>query len=365
MHRRLIGALFFALLSLSTAASAQQELTGSNTVAYDFAGFTAAGFAPAPAAGQLDSNEWIARGVQALSLDFGGTSAHADFANGISPGGELDGGLWAFTPVPSACGAGSRTLLGVQPSNRTFTPGSFRVRVRNASGAPLEAISLEYTLAHLNDAGRSMVHTLSVIQLDEASAQTDLAEVPELRFETPVAASASPAWVSACRRAWIELPSPAPSGSFIVISFDFDDGSGADQRDEIGITDVRIGTMPLPDGGVIEIDGGAIEADASALDAGALEDAGATDGGATADAGPREERDAGTRDGGRSDAGRAGDASAPRMDAGPADGAEDGCGCSAPGRAPSAPGLLSALPLLALVCGRARRSARRPACSPD
>lgn len=363
MHRRSIAPSIFGLLALSAAtATAQQELTGANTVIYDFAGFTAAGFGPAPAAGQLDSDEWIARGVQTLNLDFGATSTHADFANGVSAGGELDGGVWAFTPVPSACGAGSRTLLGVQPSNRTLTPGSFRVRVRNGSGAPIDAVSLEYTLAHLNDAGRSTVHTLSVLQLDEAGAQTDLTEVPELRFETPVAASPSPAWESACRRAWIELPSPAPSGSFIVISFDFDDGSGADQRDEIGITDVRIGTMPLPDGGVIEVDGGVIEVDAGALDAGPLEDAGATDGGATADAGTSE-RDAGTRDAGRSDAGGADDASAPRMDAGPADGAEEGCGCSAPGRTPSAPGLVSALALLALVCVRARRSARRPASS--
>ena len=54
---------FFAItVVFSGSALAQQTLTNATPVAYDFTGFTAAGFAPTPGPGQLDSDEWIALG---------------------------------------------------------------------------------------------------------------------------------------------------------------------------------------------------------------------------------------------------------------------------------------------------------------
>ncbi len=358
--------LVASILALALPARAQQDLTGANVVSYDFAGFTGAGFSPTPSAGQLDSDEWIARGVQALNLSFGDTSANADFMNGTSPGGVPDGGIWAFTPVPRACGSGSRTLLGAQPSTRTFTPGSFRVRVRNATGAALDAISLEYTFAYLNDAGRSVVHTVRVLQVDDTGAETGRVDVTELRVETPVAAAAAPEWVSTCQSAMIDLSSiPIADGAFFVVSFDFDDGTGLDARDEIGITDVRIGTMAFPDGGVPHLDAGVLAdagamADAGArvdasvmMDAGAaIEDAGAVSDAATpADAG----LDAGTSAPVDSGSIRR-DAAMPGSDGGTGV-TEGGCGCSAPGGGPSAPSCLVGLAVVALLRARARRRA--------
>ncbi len=289
--------LLGAITSVPTSARAQQALTGSNTIAYDFASYTAAGFSPTPTAGQLDSDEWVATRVNALDLDFGETSSNMDFANGTSPGGETAGGIWAFTPVTSMCSGSPRTLLGVQPSNRTFSPGSFRLQVLNSTGAPLTEVYLSYALAWLNNANRSVVQGVRALQVDGSGAVTGSVVVSSLMFETPVAGSATPSWDGACQSARIDLSSiPIANGAHMVIVFDVDDGSGSGSRDELGITDVRIGTMAFGDAGVPPTDAGT-----------------PTDGGALPDGGGG---DAGPGDAGADDGGSPPDAAGPTMDSG-------------------------------------------------
>ncbi|MBW2461362.1 MAG: hypothetical protein JRH11_06930 [Deltaproteobacteria bacterium] len=360
--------LLGTIISVPGSARAQQALTGSNTIAYDFASYTAAGFSPSPTAGQLDSDEWVATRVNALDLDFGGTSSNMDFANGTSPGGERAGGIWAFTPVTSMCSGSPRTLLGVQPSNRTFSPGSFRLQVLNSTGAPLTEVYLSYALAWLNNEDRSVVQGVRALQVDASGAATGTVAVASLIFETPVAASAAPSWQGACQSARIDLSSiPIADGAPLVIVFDVDDGSGSGSRDELGITDVRIGTMAFGDAGVPPTDAGTpadsgTDPDAGAADSGAgdsgADDAGAYDGGSPPDdAGP-------TMDTGVTPTPDAGDAAfdsgAPGTDTGSGtpDGGTDpgassgGCDCSTvDGR--GAPVWMAALALLLL--GRQRR----------
>jgi len=356
--------LLSILLALPSWAHAQQALTSTNTISYDFAAFDGAGFAPMPTAGQLDSDEWIATRVNALDLDFGGTSAHMDFANGTSTGGEMSGGIWAFGPVTTACASAGQTLLGVQPSNRTFSPGSFRVRATNATGAPLSAISLAYTLAWLNDENRSMVQGVRVLQVDTAGAETGSVVVPSLMFETPVASAPGATWQGECLNARVDLSTiPIADGAHFVIAFDIDDGTGSGSRDELGITDVRIAAMPfaIPDAGVPAMDAGtasdagaagdAGSSDAGGADGGALE----TDGGGPADAGASADggaalMDAGAVDGGAVDGGLA------ALDGGTGPGGDDGCGCSAVGSSPRAVPIAGLLGLTFLWATRRRRS---------
>jgi MYXO-CTERM domain-containing protein len=367
-------AFCFVIALLPGRARAQRALTGSNTIHYDFADFTGAGFSATPGAGQLDSDEWVARRVNTLDLAFGATSTNMDFMNGVSTGGELDGGIWAFTPVAAACSGGTRTLLGVQPSNRTFTPGSFLLRVRNGTGAALTQVFVGYTLAHLNDSSRSVAHTFAVLQVDGAGAETGRVAVPAFATATPEAASGA-GWAADCRGAMIDLSTvPIADGADLVLAFEFDDGAGSGSRDEVGITDVRVGTMPLPDAGVPPVDAGA-GGDAG-LDGGADTDAGAgTDAGADLDAGAAmdsgtepvdsgvpDPRDASTEptDGGRvdgsMDAGSdAGDSGSPAVDAGvELPRGDGGCGCAAPGSAPRWPWLPALLLGLVFVAIRRR-----------
>jgi len=358
--------LLGTLASAPSSAGAQQALTGSNTIAYDFASYTAAGFSPTPTAGQLDSDEWIATRVNALDLDFGGTSSNMDFANGTSTGGETSGGIWAFTPVTSMCSGSPRTLLGVQPSNRTFSPGSFRLQVLNSTGAALTEVYLSYALAWLNDENRSVVQGVRALQVDSLGAVTGSVVVSSLMFETPVAASATPTWDGACQSARIDLSTiPIADGAHLVIVFDVDDGTGSGSRDELGITDVQVGTMAFGDAGVPPSDAG------TPTDGGALPDGGGGDAGpgdAGADDGGSPPDDAGpSMDSGVTPTPDAGDAAfdsgAPGTDTGSGspDGGTDptdpgdssgGCGCSTVDD-PGAPVWMAALVLFFL--GRQRR----------
>ncbi len=319
-------ALVPCLLLGSQLAHAQQELTAAGQVSYDFADFTAAGFAPTAPLGGLDSDEWIAEGVLGLSLGFGDTSANEDFANGTSAGGEAAGGVWAFTPVPAQCGAGDVVMLGVQPSNMTFSPGSFQLRVQNSTGAPLTEVHLQYGLAWFNDAGRSSLHTLAVLQLDGDGAETGRVTVDALEALTPEDADGVPAWDGQCQTAAVDLSAiPIAAGDNFVIRFDIDDAAGSGTRDEIGIGEILISAPAFGDAGPTP----AADAGPDTPDAGAPADVDAGDLSPDAGGGPS-----------ASDAGSgAGD-----------EGNDAGCGCQSTGGSGA-----WGLALLGLVALRRRR----------
>jgi MYXO-CTERM domain-containing protein len=315
------------LLLLQGQANAQQSLTSSNVVAYDFTDFTAAGFTPTPAAGQLDSDEWIATRVLGIDLDFGDTSANADFANGPSVGGETEGGVWAFSPIDAVCGSGTQTMLGVQPSNMTFSPGAFQLRIQNNTGAALNEVFLQYAFAWFNDASRSMAHTVQVLQVDSDGVTTGSFAVPALAAETPIDADQVPAWDGQCQSAVIDLSSiPIADGDNFVIVFDVDDGDGSGTRDEIAFGEVQVAAMALSDAGPI------IDVDAGVADASVGDEADAASG--NVDAGASSASDSGV--GGEPD-----------------DGSDSGCGCSSGQGSSQAP--LSVFLFALVVLGLRRR----------
>jgi len=69
-------------LSLVTGVIADRAFDNYNPVAIDFADFTGGGFAPSPAVGQLDSDNWIVTGLSDGSMTWGETKAWPDFAQG-------------------------------------------------------------------------------------------------------------------------------------------------------------------------------------------------------------------------------------------------------------------------------------------
>jgi hypothetical protein len=147
-----------------------------------FDGFLGSGFAPEPATGQLDSGLWRA----------GGFSASTDLARGISTGGVMDGGIYAFTDV----GTTGNTILGVQPAADDFTPGFIELRLKNHSGAIVATIDLSYEIWSYNDAERANSLNLSY-SLDGVS----FVSVAALDFLTAGVADATPMWQQTSPRA--------------------------------------------------------------------------------------------------------------------------------------------------------------------
>lgn len=236
--RAMLGSLCCAVALMTQPVSAQQALGGATTtIGYDFTDFTARGFSPTPAAGQLDSDEWIATGASDAAPDFGGNAPNGgDYGRGTSMGGVSAGGVYAFDHDASP--VSEDYSLGVQPSGADFTPGDLQLRIRNATGAPLRAIELLYSFLYRNDGGYGTHHSVRVVRESDG----EEVSVPELSIDTPVAAATAPLWVSTARSAIIDLGTIAiPDGENFIVVFAFDDApGGGGVRDEIAFDDVMV-----------------------------------------------------------------------------------------------------------------------------
>lgn len=118
----------------------------SLTFSENFQAFTAAGFAPTPAAGQLDSDIWRIAGLSAMP--WSSTRTTAEFAHGTSNGNLANTvpntGVWSFTT------AGANRILGLQP-NGTFFLGGIYLRIQNTSGVTLTNWDIHYVVSLFND----------------------------------------------------------------------------------------------------------------------------------------------------------------------------------------------------------------------
>nr|MDQ3032433.1 hypothetical protein [Myxococcota bacterium] len=230
-------ALAGGALMMTSGASAQQALGGGTTsISYDFTGFLASGFGPTPAAGELDSDEWIATGFSDPALTFGGTAADgSDYARGTSEGGTSTAGVYAYDVASSP--ASTDVALGAQASAAEFTPGAFQLRITNATGRTLRAINLAYALSYLNNTARSTRHTVSVVRESDLASVT----VDALQSDTPEGTIGAAVWIGVPRAATIDLdPIGIPAGANFIIVFAFDDLAGSGERDEIAIDDVVV-----------------------------------------------------------------------------------------------------------------------------
>ena len=228
MHLRSGSLIALGLLALSTDAAAQVSISGDVTTVA-FTGFTGAGFAPAPAAGQLDSDAFRVTGLSDGSgtCAFGATCTTGDFARGTSPGDESTGGIFAFT-VPTGAPA-----LGFQAASGDMTPGTITIRLRNDTGAPITNASFEYTFWFWNDESSSQ--SLDVAWSTDDVAYTDVAALSD---DTPTTSTGN-SWNSRrLRRTMTGLDIAA--GASLYLRFTTDDQSGSGGRDEIAIDDVTV-----------------------------------------------------------------------------------------------------------------------------
>ena len=201
------------------------------TTPIDFTGFDGSGFAPSPAAGQLDSDIWRVTGLSDGDGTFGGTYTTGDFARGTSTGGVNTGGVYSFN-----VGGGNATL-GVQPGGSDFTPGDFTLKIENTTGNTVADVYVSYIIWTYNDKDRSNSLNFSW-SLDDVT----YTSVPALDYTTPGTADTTPTWTSVSRSTTLSGVN-LPAGGFLYLKWTGDDVSGSGNRDEYAIDDIeaRIG----------------------------------------------------------------------------------------------------------------------------
>lgn len=221
------AAALLLILGSSSSAFAQVSITGPVTTE-SFDGFTAAGFAPDPAAGQLDSDTWRTTGLSDGACVFGATCATGDHARGASPGGVGTGGVYAFD-VPSGSPA-----LGFQATSDDLTPGTLVVRFDNDTGAAISDASIEYTFWFWNDQDASTTVAVAY-STDDAT----YVELGVLSAATPTALTGAAWGITRLRTSVTGLD--VADGASLYLRFsttDAPDSSGA--RDEVAIDDVTV-----------------------------------------------------------------------------------------------------------------------------
>lgn len=223
-----------AMVTTSQASLVISSLDTTSTI--DFTGFTGAGLAPSPAAGQLDSDTWRVLGLSDGDSTFGGTHTSGDFARGSDADGVNTGGVYAFDVDPSAS---VNATLGVQGAGSDFTPGSFTLRIQNTTGGTVTGWNLSYALYVLNNEARSNSWNWSW-------STDDSSYTPISTYTSVEAAAGSPAWSNVENPSVSNLNASVANNGFLYLQWSSDDVGGSNNRDEFAIDNISVTAVPEP-----------------------------------------------------------------------------------------------------------------------
>ena len=193
----------------------------------DFQSFTGAGFAPTPAAGQLDSDIVIANGFNSGTLNYGETQTSGDFAQGTSTGGVNTGGIYAF----DVDGIGN-TTLGVQPTGIDFTPGNFDFRIENTTGLAVSNFMISYNIYTNNDKNK-----INGLNFSYSTDNITYTPVPSLDYATPGPSDAL-GFVSVSRSG--SFSATVANAAFIYIRFEGNEIGGTGNNDEYSLDNILL-----------------------------------------------------------------------------------------------------------------------------
>lgn len=193
----------------------------------DFTGFTGAGFAASPTAGQLDSDHWDVNGFSDAKTDL----TTGDYARGSSTGGTGTGGVYAFD---ISNGGASNPALGVQPIGSDFTPGNFTLTITNTSGSTVTQLAISYKIYVRNDQDRSNSFNFS-----HSSDNSSYTSEASLDYTSTAAKVGSPTWETITRS--ITLTSlNIPNNTNYYLRWTGNDAGGSGSRDEFALDDISI-----------------------------------------------------------------------------------------------------------------------------
>ncbi len=220
--------LIVVILITSVLSVCQISLQSKGYREINFNTFNGAGFAPAPASGQLNSNEWKVSGLSDGDMSFGESRESDDFARGICKTGTNTGGVFAIQV------AENDFALGAQPTTSDFTPGAFILRIKNDTGGELTKLNVVFEMVFLNDKDRS-----TSFDLYYSANDADYSQVASASLITPELADSPAVWQK--NKISVSLPLKIAAGAMVYLKWQSDDsGDGAGSRDEIGLDNIRI-----------------------------------------------------------------------------------------------------------------------------
>lgn len=222
------SAMVIPALNSPVTVDFDNDLPGVNAGA-----FAGTGLVAEPSAGQLNSNAWRITGVRPGDTTFGGDHTDVSFTRGLSTGGVLAGGLYAFD-----VGGGNRTL-GIQPHGQgDFIPGAITLRIQNNTGGTVNSWDLSYDLFVLNDQNRS--HSFDWAWSTDDVTYTNLHE-----YVSPQGADAL-GWSNVASPAASNLSASVVDGGYLYLQWAGAYVAGSGGYDEFAIDNISVTAIPEP-----------------------------------------------------------------------------------------------------------------------
>ena len=190
------------------------------------------GIAPAPISGQLNSNSWAVDGFEDGAIAFGGINTNPGFGRGISTGNATTGGLYAFNTSPN------NAALGIQPTDKDFTPGTVTLRFQNQTSAPITSVSLGYKVYIYNDQESSNSFNFS-----HSANNTSFTAIPEIDVVSPATADVTPSWKASYRVATITGLN-IPANGFYYLKWSGAEVVSGSAYDEFALDDIVLSANP-------------------------------------------------------------------------------------------------------------------------
>ena len=219
----------FGLVACASIVKAQVPVpTAGAAVVTDFTGFTGTGFNAAPAAGQLDSDDWSATdtGTPANNFAFGAASPAA-WAQGATAVAVTTGGAYALTAnttPPALLLQGSGTFA----TNMTLTQSYV-----NNTGSTMTQLAAAYDLIIRNDQARA-----TAVNFSYSTDGVTFVNVPNVAFTTSTTAAG--AALQTINMATSIQGLSIANGSNFFIRWTIADAGGAGSRDEVGLDNISV-----------------------------------------------------------------------------------------------------------------------------
>lgn len=225
-----LSAVVFALVlfTLPLPCPAQLDIPApGDSALIDFSGFSGAGFAPEPAAGELDSDTWAVGGLGDGALAFGETRREGAFARGMTQDAVSRGGIYALDD-------GGDTRLLIQPTAGDFTPGHLTLKLRNAGPATITSLRVAFDIYVRNDGERANALGFSWSRDGESYIAAwypgyvtpETADTQGVVFAGPYVKDL--------------VVLPLETGDVFYLRWTSDDISGSGSRDEIALDHIRV-----------------------------------------------------------------------------------------------------------------------------
>lgn len=227
----------FASLAISNVGTPTVITFDSSITDVSNGQFAGSGFQSTPTTGRLDSDAWAVTGWSDGDLAFGGTrtTTSTDYTRGTTSGAVTTGGIYSF-------GTTDRQLM-IQPGGSDWAPGTITLKITNSTGFTMTDWTLGYDLFVRNDQARSSSFNFSYSTDGTAFLATGLADALFAYTSTTTANALG----------WTKIGTPTATISATVLNGgDFyvrwsgADVGGSGSRDEFGLDNISIATVPEP-----------------------------------------------------------------------------------------------------------------------